>query len=608
MDSIAVAMFRKVLAAACLVALAVPPCACPRDVSARVDDAPRAASATGMIVVTLATDDSPAMAQPFSGPPPLQLEPGGKVPGGVSLTIPDAEDGFAPGVPEGVLDRCGDQVLEDASIKGPTQLLAVSPSGEELWRLTEPEAGWYSLPVATDSGGVLICSRERYVYSISSAGELQWTYEARHPDDWLYWDEGMVQRNDEAANSYRDERMAQPGFWNDGLPSDLLALPVLGGAYVATAMELVRLDAAGQVIWRFELPQFENAVLLIDDNGQLYLFSELEDPVLRDRERQMRKDASPEERNRLRQFNRVTLTAITIDGTRSWSYSFMAEPLHITPLLFDGQQPCAIAAGQAYLYIDEHTIAVVDEQGREAWRFELPLPASAEPNPAGLIPNWIYGMTVGKDGSLFLQSNRNVVFALNADGSIRYQSAAPKESAAFPDSWVSIMTSLASDASGNLYGLSDEASDHVVLWALDNGGKELWSHMLESDYPPVGPVVTADGTVMVELSSMEMNSSGRRRWGNRLQCYWPNGELCYERYFRAQKYSSFPPLFAGGSHSFSLVYGKCGGQLMLLPETEAIWKCDGEQTTVLPSSLVQLSGGALVFYTGDAKWVVSHCG
>jgi outer membrane protein assembly factor BamB len=133
-------------------------------------------------------------------------------------------------------------------------------------------------------------------------------------------------------------------------------------------------------------------------------------------------------------------------------------------------------AGDGTIYIpgnDNDTLYAVSAEGRLQWKFTgKKLPDELFVAPA----------IVGRDGAIYFGSTKNIFYAVNPDGSLRWSTALEGE--------VRHSANIGSD--GTIY----VAAKDCRLYALAPDGKIKWTANLER-FPGNGPAIASDGTIYV---------------------------------------------------------------------------------------------------------------
>ena len=143
------------------------------------------------------------------------------------------------------------------------------------------------------------------------------------------------------------------------------------------------------------------------------------------------------------------LCAIDTNGTVKWKFNMKGNPDWSSPAIGDD--------GTIYIGTDYGILYAINPDGSEKWEFRAGDYISASP-------------TIGEDGTIYIPCD-NSVYALNKDGKVKWKFT-PKDSALM-DSDISLYKN------GNLYGIYETSPDKegnttYYLFSLSPKGQLLW--------------------------------------------------------------------------------------------------------------------------------------
>jgi outer membrane protein assembly factor BamB len=144
------------------------------------------------------------------------------------------------------------------------------------------------------------------------------------------------------------------------------------------------------------------------------------------------------------------------------------------------------------------TLRVFDRQGSLVWKLDA---SQLHPQgPGGSVMSW----DVGADGSIYVGTNKNYVYAVAPDFTLRWKAHAP----APRGEWA---CSPAVAADGTVY----VGADREQLYAFSPDGRPLWHRQISGMRGLRKPLTAPDGTVYVTTDKLELvalTAEGEEKW------------------------------------------------------------------------------------------------
>jgi len=131
--------------------------------------------------------------------------------------------------------------------------------------------------------------------------------------------------------------------------------------------------------------------------------------------------------------------------------------------------------------------------------------------------------TIGSDGTIYIGSHDNKLYAINPDGTLKW-----KFNAGEPvyikgwDVWKGIPSAPTIDKNGKIYFVSPP----TYLFALNSDGKEIWRYPIYAmAHIADSPVIVPDGTIYVGSESYPHDQDAKQEFGARVYALNSNGTL-----------------------------------------------------------------------------------
>ena len=187
-----------------------------------------------------------------------------------------------------------------------------------------------------------------------------------------------------------------------------------------------------------------------------------------------------------------------VDGTLKWSFE--------TGLGIESS-PAIGADGTIYIGSHDSKLYAINPDGTEKWHFDAGTPVYDERYDVwkGILSS----PAVGVDSTIYITSLSNFLFAINPNGTGKWQFPLKVSS----DTW----TSPAIGADGTIYIGSARYNGGIGgrLYAINPDGTEKWSFQAESDIFP-SPAISGDGTVYLGSGASgkfwAVNPDGTLKW------------------------------------------------------------------------------------------------
>ncbi len=193
-----------------------------------------------------------------------------------------------------------------------------------------------------------------------------------------------------------------------------------------------------------------------------------------------------------------------IDGTQKW----MFKPSSDSQLLFESS-PTIGPDGTIYVGSHDNNLYAVNSDGTQKWVFDAGDPVLIE---GGISGGYTKGMqsspAISSDGTIYIRSFSNYLFALNPDGTEKWKF--PMKVSA--DTWSS--PTIGND--GTIYvGSAREGNEGGRVYAINPDGTEKWNFKAQSDVFPT-MAIDDDGTIYSGAGGdgefFALNPDGTVKW------------------------------------------------------------------------------------------------
>jgi Tol biopolymer transport system component len=248
--------------------------------------------------------------------------------------------------------------------------------------------------------------------------------------------------------------------------------------------------AAGDVVWTFEKEGYTEYSPAIDDSGVIYIGSKNFYAI------------NPDGTEKWKILDvGISSPAIGIDGTiygaaGGFLYAFSQEGIELWKTYIYGggsSFPTIGSDGIIYIGVGDSKFFAVNPDGTIKWQFQ---PDKGITSPCA----------IGSDGTIYVGSHDSYLYALEPDGSLKWKFLTDN----------AIYSAPAIDSDGTVY----ICANNSFLYAVNPDGTEKWKFNTESDLDDEGrdeasPVIGIDGTIYKctrETYLYAINSDGSLKW------------------------------------------------------------------------------------------------
>lgn len=447
-------------------------------------------------------------------------------PGGVYALTPDGKEKWrflirsgAPSIP--TIGTDGTIYINAAdSSTNQGKIFALDPNGKLKWEFTMEQWQEGSSAIGAD-GTIYTGSKEGNVYAVTSEGKEKWRFKtgggisadpAIGKDGTIYigsWDGNFYALNPEGKELWHfDTKIGRDPKIFETMPgketiSASAAISADGTIYFGDVVDtFYALDLNGTEKWRFQekgsgyaaSPAIakDGTIYIGREDGKVIAFSSKEDDFILTV--QLANSPWPMHRGNPQHTGRSYYKTEENNGTLLWTFE--------TGEMIDSS-PAIASNGTIYIGSNDNKLYALNPNGSKKWEF------SAGPTTYSERGKGIWGIrsspAIGKDGTIYVGSRTTKFFAINPDGTEKWH---------FPEkSNLDVLSSPAIGSDGTIYFGSHEGSQSRIH-ALSPDGTEKWSFDVQSEEYS-SPAISADGIIYFGSHSKKLyaaGSDGSKKW------------------------------------------------------------------------------------------------
>jgi outer membrane protein assembly factor BamB len=554
---------------------------------------------------------------------------------------------FADGPPLGA----GPAVGADGTLYvggGDHKLYAFDPNGSVLWTFETP-AGVTTVPFVDRNGRIYFANAEPKLYVVDPDGSLAWSVQLGN----IIWRQPMAIGPDgsiyvcvgDDVYSYDSAGALRWTYYVAGVGH--LSVDANGTVYVGSDnTRLYALNADGTLKWWFVASSAIDSTPAIGEDGTIYMIDSdgvfyAIGPGSQEPEYTVSGYVKDEHGASMPGVE-ITITGeepVFTDAGGSWSKSGLTDGTYLVSPSKEGYQ---FAPPFDSVTLSGADAGMADFNGSPLAPPVWPMwggnrahthcsPFSGPPEATMKWSLWLEGATfttepaIGGDGAVYMESAYGTTYALNPDGTIRWQYATGFTSAASP--------AIALD--GTVYTNNTSAESLRRILALTPGGVFKWSYATDAGAYDT-PVLSADGLIIHPtrggLDTLALNPDGTVNWishfGNTSYTaiaddrtiYVINSDsfsTYYQRFIALNPDGSFKwaskqydqplhsPVAGIDGTVYCMTWSRLAGNMLVALNTDGTekWTCDLDAG---PSGPAISADGTIYFTQGEATVVESH--